>query len=103
MKKFSLATAACIALPLIAQAALPPQYQRQRELEAVIASPEVEEALKSRPIDSVSTTGDDVYTVTAGPCTVTVLIVTDAASKPAGWAGPRQFELEVGDPTCGDD
>lgn len=100
MKKLGILTAAGLALPLIAQAALPPQYQRQREMKEIITSPAVEDALQSRPIDSISTTGDDVYTVTAGPCSVTVTIVDGGKRKPAGWAGPRQFDIEVGEGVC---
>ena len=103
MKKLSLAASAFLALPLIAQAALPPQYQRQRELESVITSPDVEDALQSRPIDSISTEGDDTYIVTGGDCSVVVLIVTDPAPQAPGWAGPRQYHIEVGEARCGAD
>lgn len=103
MKKLSLAVSACLALPLIAQAALPPQYQRQRELESIIKNADVAEALNSRPIDSISTEGDDTYIVTGGDCSVVVSIVNDPAPKGPGWAGPRQYHVEVGKATCASD
>ena len=99
--KLGIVTAAALALPLIASAALPPQYQRQRELKEIISSSEVEDALESRPIDSVTWVSEDVYRVRAGECTVIANIVSDPMPGD-GWAGPRQFHVEAGDVTCVD-
>ena len=100
MQKLGIVTTAILAFPLIASAALPPQYQRQRELQSVITSPDVQEALNGGPIDSVSTDGNDVYLVRSGDCTVSVTIVDSTKKMPAGWAGPRQYELQVGEAIC---
>jgi hypothetical protein len=101
--KTGIVTFGLLILPLAASAALPPQYQRQRELTQIIESPEVEDALGGRPIDSVTTNGDDIYVVTAGACSVVVEIVENTAQQPSGWAGPRQFGLSVGVPACSDE
>lgn len=98
--KPAIVLAALMGVPIAASAALPPQYQRQRELVSIIQSAEVEEALDGQPIDSVSMTGDDRYTVTAGLCSVEVEIVDKKRVMAPGWAGPRQFELRVGDADC---
>ncbi|WP_084420267.1 hypothetical protein [Henriciella litoralis] len=100
--KTGIVTLGLLLLPLAASAALPPQYQRQRELTQIIESPEVEDALDGRPIDSVATKGDDVYVVTAGTCSVVVEIVDSKTLRPSGWAGPRQFGLSVGEANCVD-
>lgn len=84
-----------------ALAALPPQYQRQEELERIIASPDVEAALASRPIDEVRAVDTDVYEVRAGECRLTVRIVD--VPRPEGaeaMPGPRDFTLDVGTPVC---
>lgn len=91
---------ALIAGAMTASAALPPQYQRQRELTQIIESNEVHEALNGVPIDSVSYEGDDLYKVTAGHCSVLVEIKDAKRKQPSGWAGPRQFSLSVGEATC---
>ena len=100
MKRLGITTALALCAPLLAQAALPPQYQRQRELQSIITSDEVAEALPSQPIDSISTTGDDVYSVKGGTCSVDVRIVSDPAPGGAGWVGPRQYHLDVGVSVC---
>ena len=97
--KFSILTAVMLAAPLIASAALPPQYQRQRELVQIVESEEVGEALAGQPIDEIITDGHDTYTVRAGRCSVQVMIV-DVPPRAAGWVGPRQFSLQVGEPSC---
>ena len=89
-----------VALPLIASAALPPQYQRQRELVSIIESGEVSDALDGRPIDAIETDGFDTYVVTAGECTVIVEITGADERMPDGWVGPRQYDLKVGEAEC---
>lgn len=87
-------------LPLAASAALPPQYQRQRELVQIIESQDVSDALDGRPIDSIRTDGHDTYIVTAGDCSVEVTVTDKAEPMPSGWAGPRRFQLDVGEADC---
>lgn len=91
-----------VALPLIASAALPPQYQRQRELVSIIESGEVSDALDGRPIDAIETDGSDTYIVSAGDCKLIVEIVGTGKRMPDGWVGPRQYHLKVGEADCND-
>ena len=90
------------ALPLVASAALPPQYQRQRELVSIIQSGDVSEALDGRPIDAIETDGSDIYIVRAGECTLTVEIIGTNERMPEGWVGPRQYDLQIGEVNCVD-
>ena len=85
-----------------AEAALPPYWQSAREIEAILADPAVHDALKyEEPILSISTTGDDVYTLKTERCSLTITIV-DTPSDPAKpmMVGPRQFGIEIGAADC---
>jgi hypothetical protein len=81
----------------VAEAALPPQYQRQKELEAIIASGDILARLRSSPIDRIEYMDSDLYRVTAGPCSLEVRIVTDRQAAPPG---PRRFHLQIGEASC---
>jgi hypothetical protein len=85
---------------LPALAALPPHYQRQNELVAIIEHV-VEEFGMSRPIESIQMLDQDLYEVTSGPCQMEVKIVDVApAAGSEMMAGPRQFAVEAGPLTC---
>ncbi len=87
------AAVAGVAVP--ASAALPPDAQRNREFDAVMNSPAVEQALPPRLlIDKIERLADDLYRVTSGPCHVDALIV-DLPTPGGGWAGPRRFNVVV--------
>ncbi len=89
----------CLALLLAAgqaAAALAPNFQRARELNAVINAVAV--AVPKHPIDKVISQGRDRYAVVAGTCTVIARIV-GLPSKP-GIVGPRPFEVELDKPDC---
>ena len=85
-------------LPGMAMAALPPQYQRQAELVAIIQDRAVEQALQDEPIGAVRMTGVDVYEVTSESCKVVVGIVDTPVQD--GMVGPRQFAVVVSGVTC---
>lgn len=85
---------ALAALPAIA--ALPPHYQRARELAAVIDAAAA--ILEFKPIESVTRIGDDLYRVETGDCTLDVRI--EDTPTPAGMVGPRQFKVVPGEPSC---
>jgi hypothetical protein len=85
-------------LPTFAFAALPPQYQRQAELVAIIQDRAVEQALQDEPIGAVRMTGVDVYQVTSESCKVVVGIVDTPMQD--GMVGPRQFAVVVNAATC---
>jgi hypothetical protein len=89
-------------LSLPALAALPPHYQRQDELGAIMAHV-VDEFGIGRPIESIIMLGTDFYAVTSGPCRMEVMIV-DLAPEPGAeqMAGPRRFAVESGPLVCDD-
>ncbi len=81
-----------------AGAALPPYWQRAREIERIVGDQDISQALKSSPIVSIVVTGDDVYEVQSATCRLTVTIVD--APQDETIVGPRQFDLEIGEPQC---
>ena len=95
-----------LALPLIlatalpALAALPPQYQRQRELLAIIENAAITDEFGIEGIESVESVGVDRYRVTGGRCALEVTIVDAPSTRPAGFTGPREFILEIGETVC---
>jgi hypothetical protein len=93
---------ACAGLALVttttAFAALQPYYQRAHEIAAITDSSEVQEALRSAPIESIVWTGPDRVQVKGDSCSVEVQIVdTGRRSDPPG---PRKFKLKVKKPVC---
>lgn len=83
-----------------AMAALPPHYQRQDELEAIIGHV-VEEFGIDHPIESIMMKGTDFYDVISGACRMEVVIVdVPPAAGAEPMAGPRQFAVESGPLVC---
>ncbi|MGK9235719.1 hypothetical protein KXS07_28660 [Inquilinus limosus] len=84
-----------------AQAALPPYWQRLREIQAILDSNELAQKLRDTPIDRIERPGEDLYRIQAGPCTLDIRIVDDPAgsTRPAV-PGPRRFHIEAGEATC---
>jgi hypothetical protein len=83
-----------------ALAALPPQYQRQAELEQIIAA--ATDALGiGNVITAISMTGTDEWEVIGGQCSVklTVVDVPRPDSEP-GFAGPRNFAVQADTVRC---
>lgn len=85
-------------------AALPPQFQRTAELQAIISS-EVVDLLgqQGQFLDAVEYVGPDLYRVSGGNCVVFVRIVDvpQAETQAEPMVGPRQFTLEIQEPVCG--
>jgi len=98
--RFSMiALAGCIAAANAASAALPPYWQSAREIEAIVNDQRVHDALKyEEPIQSISTTGNDIYQLETERCSLTVTIVDKPSDSTM--VGPRQFDLEVGQADC---
>jgi hypothetical protein len=94
----ALALSALPALP--AQAALAPNYQRLREINAVLNHPGVIAAFGQTPIEAIQYVRTDLYVVRAGRCRVDVAIV--GLPMPRGMAGPRRFEARPGRRVCWD-
>lgn len=95
---FAMALVAITTLPALA--ALPPQYQRQRELQAILADNGVADAFGVEGISAIEYVEPDLYRVTGGACTLEVKIVDVPNTHGEGWAGPREFALAVGEPIC---
>jgi hypothetical protein len=89
-----------LAGPVPAMAALPPHYQRQDELEAIIEHV-VEEFGIDHPIESIVMKGTDFYDVISGSCQMEVVIVdVPPAAGAEPMVGPRQFAVESGPLVC---
>ena len=66
-----------------ARAALPPYWQRLREIQAILDSNDLAQKLRDTPIDRIERPGEDLYRVQAGPCTLDIRIVDDPAGAPS--------------------
>jgi hypothetical protein len=99
MRVLGLATATSVVLcSATAMAALPPQYQRLAELRAILDDSRVVGAFTSRPIDKIERIAEDLYRLTAGPCTMDVAI-KDSPSR-ANVVGPRGFFIDPAPMAC---
>jgi hypothetical protein len=84
-----------------ARAALPPYWQRLRELQAILDSNDLAQKLRDAPIDRIERPGEDLYRIQAGPCTLDIRIVDNPADSPQpAMPGPRRFHIEAGEPAC---
>jgi hypothetical protein len=82
-----------------ALAALPPHFQRQAEIEAILAAV-VETFGIANPIEGIVMTGDDAFEVTSATCSMAVTLVDEPASEGTMMVGPRQFSVEAGELVC---
>ncbi|WEJ33268.1 hypothetical protein [Devosia sp. SD17-2] len=98
MKRFASILILVLVGTLPSLAALPPHYQRQAEIEAVLEAA-VEVLGISKPVDGVSLVEADRYEVRFGDCTMMVRIV-DLPGKGGGMVGPRQFSAMPEAPHC---
>ena len=100
MKRMTLACMLLMLGTVAALAALPPQYQRQAELQAVIVEA-TEQFGIGHLIESIVMTGGDSYEVTGDGCRMTLTIEDapqDKAAEPM--VGSRQFTVKPGPLTC---
>ncbi len=87
---------ALMTISVPAMAALPPYYQRIKEITAIIEHGGVNTALNEEPIDAVTYMSEDVYHVRGGKCRVVVRL----NDIPRNMPGPRAFSIHVGKPIC---
>ncbi len=80
-----------------AHAALAPNYQRAKEMTAIIDA--VAEKIPAHPVSKIIYQKTDQYQVIAGPCSVRATIV-DKPGKPM-IVGPRQFSVKLSLQRCG--
>ena len=85
-----------------ASAALAPNYERLRELEAILQNQELIEKLGIQPIISIEAGGNATYTVRTANCTVVVTLVSTPNATPNAppLLGPWQFTIQVGEQQC---
>lgn len=89
-----------VAAALPAQAALPPQYQRQAELRAIVDNMAVVDAFGFDAIDAIVMVETDRWQVRSGNCVLEVRIQDAPKPHDDGWAGPREFVVVVGEKSC---
>jgi len=92
----TLSTLSLLLLATSSQAALAPNSQRAKELNAVLEAATA--TLPQRPISKVIYQKEDQYKVIAGPCSLKATIVTIPMKD--GMVGPRQFEVKLGRWNC---
>lgn len=80
-----------------ADAALAPNYQRAKEMTAIIEA--VAEQVPVHPIAMIIYQRLDQYQVIAGPCSIRATIVSKPQKKMM--VGPRQFEVKLSPQRCG--
>jgi hypothetical protein len=82
-----------------AHGALPPKYQRLRELQAILNTSAVVEAFPNgEQIEHVRYVGPDRYRVSSKRCAVEVTIANDP--KAPAMPGPRRFLVKTGKAVC---
>ena len=95
MNAWAASIAVLIARTAAAQAALPPEFQRSRELVAVIQAAAL--AFDRHEIHQVTHVGDMLYRVDAGPCSLNAAIVP----KPEPEAvGAMEFTVSLSAVSC---
>ena len=100
MRRVALTGLLALATCLPVQAALPPQYQRQAELRAIIENMDVIDAFGFEGIDAIVEVETDLWNVRSGNCVLAVRIEDVPNNHGEGWAGPRDFTVVVGEKTC---
>ncbi len=96
--RFAALVAVLIALTGPAAAALAPNYERIRELGAILQNQELIRKLGIQPIEGIETTGQNAYRIWTAKCIVVVTLVAAPNAPPI--LGPWQFTMQVGEPEC---
>lgn len=96
-----LATALVVA-GTAAHAALPPQFQRVKEIRAILDDTAVTKAFDlTHPIDKIERVEHALYRVSSGTCAMDVRLESDPDVKhPPGWVGPWAFVVKAGPLVC---
>jgi calcineurin-like phosphoesterase len=85
------------ALSSAADAAIAPNYQRAKEMTAVIEA--VAKLVPAHPITKVIYQKRHQYRVIAGPCSIRAMIVTEPQRNPT--LGAQQFDVTLVPQRCG--
>ncbi len=97
VKTALIGTMSLVGLSTASHAALAPNYQRAKELTAIIEA--VAEQVPAHPITKVIYQKRDQYQVIAGPCSIRAVIVT--APQKRQMVGARQFDVKLFPQRCG--
>ncbi|MBN9047787.1 MAG: hypothetical protein J0H18_19305 [Rhizobiales bacterium] len=89
-------SAGLLMIATTANAALAPNYQRAKEMTAIIEA--VAEQVPVHPISKIIYQRPDQYHVIAGPCSIRATIVSKQQKKMM--VGPRQFEVKLAPQRC---
>jgi hypothetical protein len=100
MRALAIGSLISLTFALPALAALPPQWQRQKELLAIIEDSAVTDAFGFDGIEAIEWVEPDHYQVRGGACTLDITIEDLPDTQGEGWAGPRQFRIVLGEPRC---
>jgi len=102
MTRLALLAITAMLLSATANAALPPQYQRPKEIKAILDDAKVLEAFNaSHPIDKIERIEPARYRVSSGSCVMDVTLVDDPAVKhPPHWVGSWDFVVQAGTLIC---
>ncbi|MFB8343948.1 hypothetical protein ACWGNA_05785 [Brucella cytisi] len=95
--KYALVLTGLLTFTATAEAALAPNYQRAKEMMAVIEA--VADEITRYPVTKVIYQKPDQYQVIAGPCSIRARIVTRPQKQMM--VGPRQFEVKLFLQRCG--
>ncbi len=82
-----------------AGAALAPNYERTRELIAILSNPDVAQKLGMEIIQSIAANGNEGYRIRTSNCYLDVTLVSAPSSGPPV-LGAWQFVVKVGELQC---
>jgi hypothetical protein len=102
MIRLALLASAAVLLSATADAAVPPQYQRPKEIRAILEDAKVLEAFNAtHPIEKIERIENAHYRVSSGSCVMDITLVDDPAAKhPPNWYGSWAFVVQAGNLTC---
>jgi hypothetical protein len=102
MTRLAFLVSAAVLVSATANAAVPPQYRRPKEIRAILDDAKVLATFDaSHPIDRIERIENAHYRVGSGTCFMDVGLVDDPAVKhPPNWYGAWAFVVQAGTLTC---
>jgi hypothetical protein len=102
MTRLFLFASAAMLLSVTADAATPPQYERPKEMRAILDDAKVLAAFDAaHPIDGIARVEPAHYRVSSGKCIMDVTLVDDpAAKRPPHTYGSWAFVVKAGPLSC---
>jgi hypothetical protein len=102
MIRLVLLVSAAVLLSAAAGAAVPPQYQRPKEIRAILEDAKVLEAFNAtHPIEKIERIENAHYRMSSGACFMDIALVDDPSVKhPPNWYGSWTFVVQAGTLIC---